>query len=180
MVACSYEERSPLAFGPNAKTLAYVAAGHEIRLLDVSSGEHLPRVLRGHRDAILSLAFSSDAACLASGSFDNTARIWRLEGPPAEPIELTNHSASVRSVIFSEDDKALLTAAGDRLVKIWDIETQRERFSLGPHSSPVTCMSLDGAIIVTGTSLGTLRIWRTASPTDVVRLQKRARQFLSE
>lgn len=37
------------------------------------------RILKGHADSVCSIAFSPDGTKIATGSYDNTARIWDVE-----------------------------------------------------------------------------------------------------
>jgi WD40 repeat protein len=47
----------------------------EIKLWDIASGEET-LTLRGHTEAVYSLAFSSDGSRLVSGGADRTVKIW--------------------------------------------------------------------------------------------------------
>src|SRR5262249_291200 len=61
---------------PDGKLLA-VEDNRTIRLLELSSGKEL-HTLTGHSSPILSLAFSPNGRLLASGSFDQTVRLWEV------------------------------------------------------------------------------------------------------
>jgi WD40 repeat protein len=74
-----------IAFSPDSTRLVTVASGSEreadwsqesrIRLWDVSSGQELLSFL-AHTNAVYCAAFSPDGRRIATGSGDNTARIW--------------------------------------------------------------------------------------------------------
>ena len=79
-----------LALSPDGRWLAaggFMAPGHgvrdnevgDIRLFDFASGK-LVGLLRGHADAVNSLAFSPDGKLLISGSADRAAIIWDVAG----------------------------------------------------------------------------------------------------
>src|SRR5882724_13614166 len=63
-----------VAFAPDGKTLASAGADNVVRLWEV--GTWKPKgVLKGHTDCVCAVAFSVDGF-LATGSYDQTARIW--------------------------------------------------------------------------------------------------------
>lgn len=72
------DRASCLAVSPDGRVLALGILGEtDVLLLEVASGQ--PRgQFAGHRDTVLSLAFSPDGKHLASGSEDNTILIWDL------------------------------------------------------------------------------------------------------
>ncbi len=41
--------------------------------------EERDNTLKGHRNNVLSVAFSPDGKYLASGSYDNTVKLWSIE-----------------------------------------------------------------------------------------------------
>ena len=65
-----------VALSPDGATLA-AGSLRAIKLWDVARGQELA-TLTGHTEPITSLAFSSDGTTLASGSWDNTVRLWDL------------------------------------------------------------------------------------------------------
>ncbi|MCP4372529.1 MAG: hypothetical protein GY797_31150, partial [Deltaproteobacteria bacterium] len=67
---------------------------------------------------VRSVAFSPDGKFLASGSYDNTVRLWEVS--TGEQLrELTGHSDSVWSVAFSPDGKFLASGSDDKTVRLW-------------------------------------------------------------
>ena len=73
--------------------------------------------LQGHNGGVLSVAFSPDGKQLATGSGDNTTKLWDLASGTCT-ASLQGHSGYVFSVAFSPDGKQLATGIGDR--QVWD------------------------------------------------------------
>jgi tetratricopeptide (TPR) repeat protein len=63
------------------------------------------------------VAFSPDGQTLASASWDNTVRLWRV-ADGQELRTLTGHTSYVYSVAFSPDGQTL-ASAGDDTVRLW-------------------------------------------------------------
>jgi WD40 repeat protein len=84
------DEAAALVFSPDGGTLA-VAVGRTVQLWDVATGKRLAR-LEGHQGKVKCLAFSPDGTRLASGSYDQTVRLWdvgqfHVQTPDADKIE---------------------------------------------------------------------------------------------
>ncbi len=76
-------------------------------------------VLRGHTDTVHSVAFRPGSPLIASGSFDGTIRLWRVEGGMAstrvDPFAmLTGHAGRVFSVAFSADGRYLVSGLNNQ------------------------------------------------------------------
>src|SRR5262245_51101624 len=66
---------------------------------------HLDRLtIRGHGEAVHSVAFSPDGKRLASGSLDRTVKLWDV-GAGQEIATLKGHTGNIFSVTFSPDGK---------------------------------------------------------------------------
>ncbi|MEV4383938.1 hypothetical protein AB0J58_44345, partial [Streptosporangium sp. NPDC049644] len=66
--------------------------------------------LTGHIDWVCSVAFSPDGKLLATGSNDNTVRLWDVAGRKTF-APLTGHTGNVTSVAFSPGGKLLATGS---------------------------------------------------------------------
>ena len=64
---------------PLVQTLAGGMVDHTVRLWEVSTGKESRR-FQGHKDRVLSVAFSSDGKRLAAGGQDATALVWDVTG----------------------------------------------------------------------------------------------------
>ena len=69
--------------------------------------------------AVRSVAFSPDGSRIASGSDDETVRVWNAaSGECVETLE--GHSDDVRSVAFSLDGSRIASGSDDTTVRVWN------------------------------------------------------------
>ena len=74
-----------------------------------------------HETRCVSVAFSPDGKTLASGSEDQTIKLWDV-ATGKEKATLQGHTANVFSVAFSPDGKTLAACSWeDTVVKLWDV-----------------------------------------------------------
>jgi WD40 repeat protein/uncharacterized caspase-like protein/energy-coupling factor transporter ATP-binding protein EcfA2 len=115
-----------------------------------------------HNLQVASLAFSPDGQSLASGSWDNTIRLWSLESQ-SPPQILTGHNNGVTHLHFSPTGQTLISSSADGTIKLWDLPQQRLIKTIPVSSDPILSLSLspDGKQLVTSSeSLGmSIGIW---------------------
>ncbi|KAH7302809.1 hypothetical protein B0I35DRAFT_384701, partial [Stachybotrys elegans] len=76
------------------------------------------QTLEGHGGSVNSVAFSADGQRLASGSRDDTVKVWdAATGACVQTLE--GHGGSVNSVAFSADGQRLASGSDDDTVKVW-------------------------------------------------------------
>lgn len=94
------------------------------------------RTLRGHSSMVLAVAISLDGQILASGSNDNTIKLWQLEtGKQLRTLGrwFSGHSNIVYTVAFSPDGKLLASGSWDESIKVWQVATGKEICTLTSH-----------------------------------------------
>ncbi len=77
--------------------------------------------LKGHTTWVKSVAFSPNSKLLASGSEDNTVRLWDTE-TLKELATLTGHTSNVNSAVFSPNGKLLASGSWDKTIRLWDLQ----------------------------------------------------------
>ncbi len=76
--------------------------------------------LIGHKHIVWSVAISPDGKTLASGSEDNTIRLWDIT-TGEQLTTITGHTAPVKCVNFSPDGTKVASSTDDGAVFIWEI-----------------------------------------------------------
>ena len=120
----------------------------------------LINTLTGHTRWVDSVSFSPDGNTLASGSGDDTVRLWNVETGNLINT-LTGHTHWARSVSFSPDGNTLASGSGDDTVRLWDISTGNLLNTLTGHTDSVGSVSFspDGSILASGSWDETVRLW---------------------
>ena len=134
----------------------------------VPEGETINDYLRllepSRRSNINGIAISPDGRTLASGSGDQTVRLWEVSSGALKQT-LQGHSSWVRSVAFSPDGRTLASGSDDQTVRLWDASSGALKQTLQGHSARVwsVAFSPDGRTLASGSSDQTVRLWEVSS-----------------
>jgi len=109
-----------------------------------SNGQEL-RTFKGHSSAIRCCRFSNSGRLFASGSYDHSVRVWRIE-QTSSIKEFEGHMDSVYSCAWSSNDELLLSAGTDETLRVWHVEQETclQTIKSPPDRPPVysCCMFL--------------------------------------
>jgi eukaryotic-like serine/threonine-protein kinase len=135
-----------------------------VKIWNLSTAEVPNTLNNGHTAPIRCLSLSQDGRILASGSADNTIKIWDMAtGQLLRTLQ--GHKAPVWSVALSRDGKTLVSGSQDQTIKIWDVESGQARHTLTEHTDIVYSVALspDEQTIVSGSQDFTVKIWNATT-----------------
>ncbi len=121
--------------------------------------------IAGHLDTVTTVAFSPIPSILATGSADNTVKIWQSDTGKLIRT-LLGHSDTVNCIAFSPSSGAetpplIASGSGDKTIKIWQLDTGKLIHTLTGHSVTVfsIAFSPDGEMLASASGDGTIRLW---------------------
>lgn len=123
-----------------------------------------PHVLEGHTELVQALAITPDGTILASGSEDNSIKLWDL-ATGRELRTLTGHGRRVRALAITPDGKTLASGGGDAAIKLWDLGSGQEKRSLTGHQDWVRALAItpDGKTLISGSGDQKIKLWDIAT-----------------
>jgi WD40 repeat protein len=126
-----------LIYSHDCSHIFYAGAVGIIHEVEAATGKPV-RMLQGHTTPVKCLAASPDGKWLASGSLDQTVRVWDLT-QRKEKKKLVVGETGIGSVAWSPDGRRILTTSGlqwrlgggwtysgrDYVMRLFDVESQR-------------------------------------------------------
>lgn len=126
-------------------------------------------ILKGHGDYISCMAYSPDGNIIASGSHDQTVRLWDVK--TGEHIRtLTGHQDDITFLSFSPDGSTLISGSRDMTINFWDITSGELKLPFaiqGVISDKIetkekikrTFFNSDRSILITAGESRTIHMW---------------------
>jgi WD40 repeat protein len=146
-----------LAVSEDGKLLAMGGDDGLVRVLDLATGTR--RDLGRHANRVRALTFARGSALLASGSRDDTARLWRLSDGSYRVLVAPS---AIVQLAFSDDGKVIVSTSRVGLfVQRWSTESGEELPPFAGHRGPMTTLSLssDGRHLLTGSQDRSARLF---------------------
>ncbi len=119
-----------------------------------------PQYILGHTKGVRAVCFSPDGKLIASGSDDQTIRLWEVNtGREFKMFE--GHTYWVLSLAFSPDGTMLASSSEDQSIRLWDISSGQCLRILSGHTNGVysVCFSSDGKLLASGSIDGMIKLW---------------------
>ncbi|NET74617.1 WD40 repeat domain-containing protein [Okeania sp. SIO1F9] len=112
-----------------------------------------------HKDDVTHVSFSNDEKMIATGSKDDSVKVWSVDGSQEEKT-FDEHTDDITQVDFSSDGKIVASASKDNSAVVRWLDDSRESISL-PHNEEVLDVSFssDNQFVATGCKDGKVQIW---------------------
>lgn len=152
-----------LAFSPKG-ILAMGDSNGEVRLYQVADGQQMQliRTLAGHKNWVVSLAFSYDGSILASSSTDCTVKLWNVN--TGQCLNLQGHSNPVWSVAFNPCFGIIASGSDDCSIRLWSVSTgECLKILPGKSWAKSIAFSPDAKMLASGGDDCTIKLWDVSS-----------------
>ncbi|KAF8471986.1 quinon protein alcohol dehydrogenase-like superfamily [Kalaharituber pfeilii] len=122
-------------------------------------------MLKGHTSWVLCVAWSPDAKLVATGSMDNTVRLWDPKTGKAIGEAMKGHTKWITELAWEplhlqKDTRRFASSSKDCTIRVWDANIRRIVMTMSSHTAAVTCIKWGGTGYIYSTSQDkTVKVW---------------------
>ncbi|CDK28195.1 unnamed protein product [Kuraishia capsulata CBS 1993] len=184
--ASTESQQKPLCLGIDAFWLdntKFVIPGKSGSIVIYTLGEKIPiGMLEGHTDIVSCISYDRDLHLLASGSDDNTIRIWKGNSYNSSQI-LIGHSQPISSVAWlqcGDLPPMVVSTSLDGSIKIWNVITGEVLLSsISENGLPILegQLSPDSSMFVLADTEGNVQLF-DISPSRFIHLIKTGQKII--
>jgi centriolar protein POC1 len=88
--------------------------------LDQTAGDpSLKRSFKGHKDAVLKVAFNPNLKQVVSGSADGTVMVWNFKSS-MRPFRFVGHKGQVNDVKVNPKGNVIASCSHDNTIRLWN------------------------------------------------------------
>ena len=162
-----------IALAPDGKRLA-AGRGNMVVVFDLSQENKVLATLKGHRDAVRSLAWSSDGKWLASGGY-RSVRLWDEKWQPVREIQTPD--GCITALAFAPDNFSIFTAdsvsAQSGTVRHWKLADGMKLAEWLAHPDSIfgLAISKDGKQLATAGGDDLAKIWEVATGKEIAKIE---------
>jgi len=151
-----------IALAPDGKRIAVCAMESRVKIATLP-GLETAQILKGHKDVVYSVAWSSGGRYLASGSNDRRVLLWDLQEGGASHV-FWQDDEPVYAVAFAPDGATVAIAPRGTVIELLTVPGGEPGTDLTGHTADICALCFSTpSILVSSSRDATARIWHLKS-----------------
>ncbi|KAK5582568.1 hypothetical protein RB653_004153 [Dictyostelium firmibasis] len=132
----------------------------------------LMRVISGHTGWVRAIAVDKSNEWFATGSTDNTIKVWDLASGELK-VTLTGHVSAIRGLEVSSRHPYLFSVGEDNKVLCWDLEANKQVRNYYGHSKGVYSVALHPTldVLFSGGRDSSVRVWDMRTRANIFEMK---------
>ena len=168
-----------VSYSANSSEFA-TASGSTIRLWNSRVGKAPKRILEGHTDIVNDVDFAPNGYQLASGSKDQTIKLWNASSGKID-LTIDGRCGAINAVDFSPNGRWIASAGSESKVGVWDATTGENKWLHERHDGQVNgvAFSPDGSKLISCGDDDVAIIWNLESGNVDRKLEGHSERVMS-